>query len=408
MKKLSMLLCMLLLLGFMTGFGAETPARAEAPDPAETEEPEIFFFGDYAYVIREDGTAKILYYTGSGKTEDLAIPAVLQDLDVTAIGNRAFQSVYGLHSVSIPDSVTDVGNNPFAGCRELESIAVSPENPGLAVMDGVLFRKADKCLICYPAGLKAESYEIPQGIAAIGDEAFSACFSLHSVSIPDSVTVVGKNPFVDCLRLETIALSDENPALAVTDGVLFDMEDMRLICYPAGLFASSYEIPQGVAAVGDGAFSNCFGLVSVSIPESVASIANQAFFSCGDLREVKLSEGLTEIGVQAFSFCGSLNSITLPESVTAIGIRAFEQCGKLSGIHIPEGVVSIGERAFKGCGVLSGVELPASITAMGEAVFEDCGNLKNVVTARDSYAAEYCRENGLPYTYPDANSWLNG
>ena len=77
MKKLSMLLCMLLLLGFMTGFGAETPARAEAPDPAETEEPEIFFFGDYAYVIREDGTAKILYYTGSGKTEDLAIPAVL-------------------------------------------------------------------------------------------------------------------------------------------------------------------------------------------------------------------------------------------------------------------------------------------------------------------------------------------
>ncbi|MBR3475222.1 MAG: hypothetical protein IKH34_09200 [Oscillospiraceae bacterium] len=48
------------------------------------------------------------------------------------------------------------------------------------------------------------------------------------------------------------------------------------------------------------------------------------------------------------------------------------------------------------------------VTSIGDGTFSGCDSLKTVIVGRDSYALTYCRENGLPYAYPDANDWLNG
>ena len=64
-----------------------------------------------------------------------------------------------------------------------------------------MFRKADKALISYPAGISSSTYTIPQGITAIGDSAFYYCDSLTSVSIPNSVTSIGDYAFGDCSNL---------------------------------------------------------------------------------------------------------------------------------------------------------------------------------------------------------------
>ena len=348
---------------------------------AEDEERETFTSGDYEYALLDDGTVEITGY--SGDAEELIIPDTLAGKKVTSIGDEAFAIHNSLFSVTIPDSVTQIGVNPFAYCDTLRSISISPEHPYFSAIDGVLFRKADKCLLSYPVGKQSATYNIPQGITSIGDSAFAYCDSLTSVSIPDSVEQIGTNPFAACSALKTISVSPEHLYFATIDGVLFRKADKALISYPAGIKSSTYTIPQGITAIGDDAFTRCSSLTSVSIPDSVTSIGDAAFYGCT-----------------------SLTSVSIPNSVTSIGDAAFFSCDSLTSVSIPDSVTSIGDRAFSYCKSLTSVSIPNSVAAIGDYAFSDCPNL-TLTVPRSSYAAEYAKTHSIPYTYPDANDWLN-
>ncbi len=428
---------------------------------------------DYQYALLDDGTVEITGY--NGKAEKLTIPNMLNGKKVTSIDNRAFYLCNSLISIIIPDSVEKISVNPFAYCRTLKSIFVSSEHPYFFAIDGVLFRKADSCLISYPKGREYTTYNIPQGITAIessafydckfltrvtipdsvtsigdcafylcssltsisipdsvtsiGDCAFYLCSSLTSVSIPDSVEQIGTNPFAACFELKTISVSPEHPYFATIDGVLFRKADKALISYPAGISSSTYTIPQGITAIGDSAFYYCDSLTSVSIPDSVTSIGDNAFYFCESLTSVTIPDSVTAIGDSAFSYCDSLTSVSIPDSVTAIGDEAFYSCSSLTSVNIPDSVTSIGDRAFSYCDSLTSVSIPDSVTAIGNRAFYYCDSLTSVsipnsVTSigdyafgdcsnltltvpRNSYALEYAKTNNIPYTYPDANDWLN-
>ena len=437
------------------------------------EERKTFTSGDYEYALLDDGTVEITGY--NGKAEKLTIPNMLNGKKVTSIDNRAFYLCNSLISIIIPDSVEKISVNPFAYCRTLKSIFVSSEHPYFFAIDGVLFRKADSCLISYPKGREYTTYNIPQGITAIessafydckfltrvtipdsvtsigdcafylcssltsisipdsvtsiGDCAFYLCSSLTSVSIPDSVEQIGTNPFAACFELKTISVSPEHPYFATIDGVLFRKADKALISYPAGISSSTYTIPQGITAIGDSAFYYCDSLTSVSIPDSVTSIGDNAFYFCESLTSVTIPDSVTAIGDSAFSYCDSLTSVSIPDSVTAIGDEAFYSCSSLTSVNIPDSVTSIGDRAFSYCDSLTSVSIPDSVTAIGNRAFYYCDSLTSVsipnsVTSigdyafgdcsnltltvpRNSYALEYAKTNNIPYTYPDANDWLN-
>ncbi len=417
---------------------------------AEDEERETFTSGDYEYALLDDGTVEITGY--NGKAEKLTIPNMLNGKKVTSIDNRAFYLCNSLISIIIPDSVEKISVNPFAYCRTLKSIFVSSEHPYFFAIDGVLFRKADSCLISYPKGREYTTYNIPQGITAIessafydckfltrvtipdsvtsiGDCAFSLCDSLTSITIPDSVEQIGTNPFTVCSALKSISVSPEHPYFATIDGVLFRKADKALISYPAGISSSTYTIPQGITAIGDSAFYYCDSLTSVSIPDSVTSIGDNAFYFCESLTSVTIPDSVTAIGDSAFSYCDSLTSVSIPDSVTAIGDEAFYSCSSLTSVNIPDSVTSIGDRAFSYCDSLTSVSIPDSVTAIGNRAFYYCDSLTSVsipnsVTSigdyafgdcsnltltvpRNSYALEYAKTNNIPYTYPDANDWLN-
>ena len=81
-----------------------------------------------------------------------------------------------------------------------------------------------------------------------------------------------------------------------------------------------------VTSIGGSAFSDCYGLTSITIPNSV-----------------------TIIGSDAFSYCSGLTSVTIPNSVTSIGSYAFNNCSGLTSVTIPNSVTSIGGYAFSGC-----------------------------------------------------------
>ena len=417
---------------------------------AEDVEREAFTSGDYEYALLDDGTVEITGY--NGKAEKLTIPNMLNGKKVTSIDNRAFYLCNSLISIIIPDSVAKISVNPFAYCRTLKSIFVSSEHPYFFAIDGVLFRKADSCLISYPKGREYTTYNIPQGITAIessafydckfltrvtipdsvtsiGDCAFSLCDSLTSITIPDSVEQIGTNPFTVCSALKSISVSPEHPYFATIDGVLFRKADKALISYPAGISSSTYTIPQGITAIGDSAFYYCDSLTSVSIPDSVTSIGDNAFYFCESLTSVTIPDSVTAIGDSAFSYCDSLTSVSIPDSVTAIGDEAFYSCSSLTSVNIPDSVTSIGDRAFSYCVSLTSVSIPDSVTAIGNRAFYYCDSLTSVsipnsVTSigdyafgdcsnltltvpRNSYALEYAKTNNIPYTYPDANDWLN-
>jgi len=94
--------------------------------------------------------------------------------------------------------------------------------------------------------------------------------------------------------------------------------------------------------------------------------------------QVVIPEGVTAIGLGAFRDCTSLTSVTIPDSVKEIGICAFEGCTSLVSVNIPEGVKEIGNCAFEGCTSLASVTIPESVTKIGSYAFKGCTSLKEI------------------------------
>ena len=235
---------------------------------------------------------------------------------VTSIGGRAFGECSSLQSVTIPDSVTSIGDRAFSWCTSLQSVTI-PDS-----------------VISWCTSL--QSVTIPDSVTSIDESAFSWCTSLQSVIIPDSVTSIGDRAFWGCTSLQSVI------------------------------------IPDSVTSIGNKAFSDCKSLQSVTIPDSVTSISDSAFSGCSSLQSVTIPDSVTSIGRRAFSKCSSLQSVTIPDSVTSIGRWAFLKCSSLQSVTIPDSVTSIGAGAFSGCSSLHSFTIPDSVTSINGNPFFSC------------------------------------
>lgn len=251
MKKqiLTLLLCVVFLLP-TSGF-----SEVFADDAS------VFQCENFSYALRQDGSAEIVKAVGS---EALVIPSSLDGHPVVAIRSGAFENGRGIQSISLPDSILELEGNPFSSCSTLEKLLVSPEHSTLAVVDGVLFSKADKRLVCFPAELFTNFYTVPDGTEEIGEKAFFNSKHLVSVTVPGSVSRIGESAFSACPYLETAVLSG------------------------------------GVEEIGDYAFHLCENLRRVTVPDSVTVSGRFAFLGCYKLTDLTLPKNIPAIGEGAF------------------------------------------------------------------------------------------------------------
>lgn len=131
-----------------------------------------------------------------------------------------------------------------------------------------------------------------------------------------------------------------------------------------------------VTKIGDSAFSNCRGLISVTIPNSVTTIGNSAFSGCSELTSLTIPNSVTTIGESAFNGCKKLSSIIIPNSITTIGELTFYGCSGLTSVTIPNSVTSIGYNAFGGCTGLTSITIPNSVTSLFG--FSGCTSLTSI------------------------------
>ena len=237
---------------------------------------------------------------------------------VTSIGDYAFKDCSGLTSVTIPNSVTSIGDYAFSGCSGLTSVT------------------------------------IPNSVTSIGGYTFSGCSGLTSVTIPNSVTSIGYEAFRGCSGLTSVI------------------------------------IPNSVTSIGDGAFEGCSGLTSVIIPNSVTSIGKYAFYGCSGLTSVTIPNSVTLIGNGTFFRCSRLTSVTVDKNNGTYDSR--DNCNAIietstnklivgcNNTIIPNSVTSIGIGSFYGCEGLTSVTIPNSVTSIGEHAFEDCSGLTKLVS----------------------------
>jgi BspA type Leucine rich repeat region (6 copies) len=342
-------------------------------------------FGLFTYT-HDDSTVTITRFSRDA-TGTVEIPGEIDGKPVTRIDSLAFSNCTGLTSVTLPTTITSMGNSVFDGCNQLTSINVQAGNPMYYGDDGVLFDAERKIVILCPEG-KTGTYSLPYGVTTIGPTAFRGCTGLTIVLVPSSVTGVGSNAFRNCTGLTDVIVPSNVTSLS--SYTFSGCVSLVSITLPSSLTSigphvfngcaslTSIALPLKVTSIGSFCFSNCTNLSSITLPQSITNIGHGAFSSCRGLTSVTLPSSLASISSDLFSSCYGLTSITITSSVTSIGAYAFSNCTGLTSITIPPSVTSIGEGAISGCTGLTSIAIPSALTSIGQNAFYACTGLTSI------------------------------
>ena len=385
----------------------------------EDEKGEIIESGscgdDATYKLYADGT---LYIEGTGEVWHYFyyndnIKSVIIGEGITSISyDGIFRSDKNLVSVTLPESLTDLGNSTFEYCSNLTTINL----PGKLTNIG-------QEVFSYCSSLS--SINLPEGITSIGQEAFSKCTSLSEITWPTNITRIEAGTFSGCNNLTSFDFSNitsiGNSAFSgcgfktivipenVTDignYVFSGCENLRSAKLPSniekisnGVFNnckrfSEFEIPASVKEIGDSTFAGCNALTEITLPEGLTSIGDSAFSGTG-ITEFKLPTGLQNIGNEAFASSTNLKTITIPESVTDLGSGEFVNCYSLNTVVIKANITELKEETFEWCNSLKNVTLPDSLKKIGKNAFWNCFALESIelpdnINEIDEYAFQSC------------------
>ena len=264
-KRLISLLVAVCMMVAMLPLSAVTAFAADTASSTEQEAKNGYM---YAYKVNADHTVTITKVLGpvdstnhvdstNNGPYDIEIPTELGGCTVTGLGEYSFSGYLSaaqshepyqfgrnIRSVTIPQSVTSIGDYAFTDCEELNS---------LTIKDAATSIGNSAFAECY----KLTTLSLGEKITTIGKYAFSECHKLDNVTIPPSVTSIGNSAFRRCYALTTLSLGEN------------------------------------IETIGKYAFEECRALTNVTIPEKVKTIEPYTFGWCLSLKYITLPAGLT-------------------------------------------------------------------------------------------------------------------
>lgn len=299
----------------------------------------------------------LLYKVNNCKT--LTLPESL-----TSIGNWTFRGMAALESIVIPNAVTEMGTYAFADDTSLKSAKLSTSCPWLK-----------------------------EGL-------FSECNTLQSITIPSVVTKMDGYMFTNCKSLTSATFEDGTDLIEMGYGAsgkdygLF--RDCPLKTLNLGRWLSyntekasrspfyyiyklkNLNIGENVKVIDKYMFSYCTGLETVYLPDNITSVNLWGFRGCYSLKSVRLSKKLSQVGDYGFSGCTSLDNVTFPASMTSVASNSFSDCTALRKLDLGQNLLIIGPSAFENDKALEGIEIPSTLYGLGVASFKNCTSLPYV------------------------------
>ena len=288
--------------------------------------------------------------------------------------------------VSIPSSVTRIGNSAFDNCKEIQEIEL-PE--------GLTFIGSTAFMYCS----RIRCMKIPEGVKKILRYTFAMCSELETISLPPFVTEIGEYAFEYCSRLSAIVFPDSLESIG--EHAFYSCKSLETVRIPSkvkeigkGAFAGcsslkTLHIENGVYQIEYGAFE-ATSVLSVFLPESIAYVEKHAFDRCVSLQYFDVSELNQNYMAQNKSLylkktstlyiCprGMDGEYNVAQGTKEIGWGAFSGCERITKINLPFGVTEIGPFAFSGCTNLLEISIPNSIELIDAGAFYKMDSLKTI------------------------------
>lgn len=347
----------------------------------------------YKFKVNEDGNTCTLVsaqFQNSGvlptqyrENINIVIPATAEGLTVTAIGSSVFSSCSNVKSITIPETVKEIGNNSFKECRDLVTLnlgGVERIGTGCFYYPGADFQKALK------------SVDL-SNVKYIGNNSFVNFPNLTSVELSPELESLGTGCFQGCPKVELEFPEDSR--YAVIDNIVYecngtgaDKQPVSLLMLQPNFNGSDITLPATVTSIATRAFEGNTNLRTINLG-NVQTVGNYTFMNCKNLTTVMGSENIVNLGSSAFSGCTSLNSFSIGTGCTADAAsiaKALEGCTGLQSFVVEEGNPNC--RAEDGvlfnkegttlvsymCDNKAEYSVPAGVTTIADGAFNNVGS----------------------------------
>ena len=310
------------------------------------------------------------------------------------IASYAFKDCVHLKTISMPNTVKELGYGVFWNCSALVNVQLSNQ---IEVLYSHLFANC----------VALREIKIPDGIKEIGGFLFQGATSLTKISLPRTLEKIDSNCFYDATSsLEDINLSSENQHFIVENGILLlkNKTQMYVITKQA-VQGNTFTVPNGITYIGSGVLMPFWNIKKVMIPESVNEI--DAGFFPWSIEEIEISQSnpnYLSINQQILSkdkkilyFCYSqAQTITLEEGIEVLKGAAVEKCNNVNTINFPSTLKKLESHSLKGIYYVKNIKLGKNVEEINGETFQYNFGLQDIEI--DSQNPNFMSENGAIYT----------